>query len=63
MRLCYSLFYYGRLICIIKEGSSDEGRDFQVYMNQGGGEGGGKGGGGGKTILSIHAVSWFRILQ
>ena len=27
VRLCYYLYYYGILLCIIKEGSSDEGRE------------------------------------
>ena len=39
VRLCYYLYYYGILLCIIKEGRSDEGRELQVYINQGGGEG------------------------
>ena len=30
VRLCYYLYYYGRLLCIIKQGSSDEGRYLQV---------------------------------
>ena len=54
MRLCYYLYYYERLLCIIKEGSSGEVIELQVYMNQGGGEVVGQGGGGGQTIFSIH---------
>ena len=45
MIICYYLYYYGRLLCIIKEGRSEEGRELQVYMNRGGWEGGGRGGG------------------
>ena len=40
VRLCYYLHYYGILICMIKYGRSDDGKEFQVYMNQGSGDGG-----------------------
>ena len=40
MSLCYYSYYCGRLLCTIEEGYSDEGIEFQVYMNQDGGEGG-----------------------
>ena len=61
MSLCYYLYYCGRLLCIIKEVISDEIRELQMYMNQGGGEvdgqGVGRGGGGSNNI--IHTCSLF----
>ena len=33
VRLCYYLYYCGKLLCSIKEVSSYEGKELQVYMN------------------------------
>ena len=45
MRLCYYLYYYEILICIIKEVRIDEGGELQVYIDQGCGGVGRQGGG------------------